>query len=261
MALQYVLLETGTDAIVLEDGAGGLLQEEFTPASLGTRLKWWYRAAALNLADGSAVASWTDSSGNASAAANATTTAQPAYIANQLNGKPVVRFATDDALQTGAIDLSAVQKMSIFTVYKQTAATGGMVYEYSSNYNNLNQFHLFAKADYLQEGGSRAGGLYSVYGTGQTYNTAFKCNRVDFDLTAAPNARIYTNNALDSPATVLEQNGTGAFFGSYPLYIGARAASTSFANMDLAEMFAVINPTAQDIIDCQNYLNSEYALY
>ncbi len=224
--------------------------DSFTPASLGTRLKWWYRAGSLNLANGASVASWEDSSGNASAATQATANLQPTFMTNQINGKPIVRFGGfNDALATGLIDLSGVQKISIFAVYKQTAAQRGVVYEHSANFNNSDAFVLMTNVDNTAHGASHVttpSTRYSAYDSGQLYNT-FKVNRMDLDLTAAPNTRIYTNNVLDNPTTISEDSNVGSLFSNQVLYIAQRSGGTFIAAMDIAELFAVINPTAQDI--------------
>lgn len=65
-----------------------------------TGLAAWYKADALTLANNDPVASWTDSSGNARHAAQATGTKQPLYKTGSLNGKPVVSFdGVDDFVQ------------------------------------------------------------------------------------------------------------------------------------------------------------------
>jgi len=62
-------------------------------------LALWLKADALSLNNNDPVASWTDSSGLANDATQATGSKQPLYKTNIVNGKPVVRFdVTDDVL-------------------------------------------------------------------------------------------------------------------------------------------------------------------
>jgi hypothetical protein len=56
-------------------------------------LKTWFRADAIaGVANGGALSTWTDSSGNGFNATQATAGQRPTYIQNSVNGRPVVRF-------------------------------------------------------------------------------------------------------------------------------------------------------------------------
>jgi hypothetical protein len=55
-------------------------------------LKAWWKADALALTDGAAVASWPDSSGSGNNLSQATASYQPTFKTGILNGKPAVRF-------------------------------------------------------------------------------------------------------------------------------------------------------------------------
>lgn len=52
----------------------------------------WHKADSLGLADLAAVASWSDSSGNAVTASNGTIANRPVFRTNIVNGLPIVRF-------------------------------------------------------------------------------------------------------------------------------------------------------------------------
>jgi hypothetical protein len=75
----------------------------WVPTDIGaTTLLVWYEGDGITQADGSAVTSWTDLSGNNRHATEATNT--PTYETNELNGKPVIRFdATNDKLTTASV--------------------------------------------------------------------------------------------------------------------------------------------------------------
>lgn len=99
----------------------------FTPwtplGAFGSSLvKFQHKADAITgLSDGNQVASWTDSSGNAKHAANATSGEQPTYQTNEINGMPVVRFdSTDDDLTITGHGLT--KPCTIAMVMKSAAA-------------------------------------------------------------------------------------------------------------------------------------------
>lgn len=79
----------------------------WTPAALGSNLRFWLQADALTLDDDDPVASWTDSTANGLHAANATADDQPSFQTNEINGLPVVRFdGTSDDLSITSLGLS-----------------------------------------------------------------------------------------------------------------------------------------------------------
>ena len=65
----------------------------WTPDDLGTGiLTAWYKADSIKQDDGSAVATWDDSSGNSNTTSQSATARQPSFEKNELHGRPVVRF-------------------------------------------------------------------------------------------------------------------------------------------------------------------------
>jgi hypothetical protein len=82
------------------------------PASV-CGLKLWLKADALALSDGTAVSSWTDSSGNGNTATQATGANQPLFKTAIVNAKPVIRFdGTNDVL-----DITATLVTGPFAVF------------------------------------------------------------------------------------------------------------------------------------------------
>lgn len=116
--------------------AGGV--SAFSPANI-TGLVLWLKADALALTDGSAVATWTDSSGAGNTASQGTGPNQPIYKTNIANGMPVVRFdGSNDNLtivDNGTLDLTGDQ--SIFVVVKYAGTIGALIahYETGSPFN------------------------------------------------------------------------------------------------------------------------------
>lgn len=84
-------------------------------------LQGWYKADGLALNDGDAVATWTDSSGLANDAAQATGANQPIYKTSILNGQSVVRFdGTNDFMSVAGITNNTATR-TIFFVAKATS--------------------------------------------------------------------------------------------------------------------------------------------
>ena len=98
----------------------------WTPLDLGSSLAVWFDAddrssIALN---GSAVSQWYDKSGNGRHVSQAAASQQPAYGANTLNGRPVIRFdGVNDTLQRATARLNGLSFVSIFAVLRYITAT------------------------------------------------------------------------------------------------------------------------------------------
>jgi hypothetical protein len=88
----------------------------WTPAALGTNLSLWLDAdeASTITLNGSTVSQWNDKSGNGRHATQGTASAQPAYTASGLNGRPVLTFdSTNDFLGTA---LTLPHPLSMYAV-------------------------------------------------------------------------------------------------------------------------------------------------
>lgn len=100
-------------------GAGGI--RAFSPEQISGLTLWLKADAITGLADGAALTTWEDSSGEDNDAAQATADNKPTYKTNILNGLPVVRFdGTADFLQTPDLGLS--QPGTVLIVASRTAA-------------------------------------------------------------------------------------------------------------------------------------------
>lgn len=125
-----VLADVGTTitSTVTATNAGGATDATsagvviFGPTTIAG-LQAWLRADALALNNNDPVASWTDSSGLAHHAVQASGTLQPLYQTNQVNSLPALLFdGVDDFLQTGVFTLS--HPCTAFVVVKQVTWTG-----------------------------------------------------------------------------------------------------------------------------------------
>lgn len=91
---------------------------EFKPTQYANNALW-FDASQLALANNATVATWPDLSGNGWDVSQSTTTAQPTYLTNQMNGKAVVRFdGVDDHLRSSLSSLTASSERSIIAVVR-----------------------------------------------------------------------------------------------------------------------------------------------
>ncbi|MDB6151540.1 MAG: pknD 4, partial [Chthoniobacter sp.] len=77
-------------AVTAGDGPGGVGTTDGS-----SQLELWVKADALSLANGAAVATWNDASGNARHFTQGSASLRPVFITNAVGGRPVVRFAAD----------------------------------------------------------------------------------------------------------------------------------------------------------------------
>jgi hypothetical protein len=101
-------------------------------------LVFWLKADALALANNDPVSSWTDSSGNARHAVQATGASQPLYKTGILNAQPALLFdGINDGLQIPAIDLTNAEALTLFLVCQPvgvpTLTAAQVVLESSAN--------------------------------------------------------------------------------------------------------------------------------
>jgi len=93
----------------------------FSPASIPGLKLWLDASQIVGLNDGDSVGTWSDTSGNANDATQATVSAKPTYKTSIQNGLPVVRFdGVDDVMTVAAV---SAQPMTFFLVGK-TSSTG-----------------------------------------------------------------------------------------------------------------------------------------
>jgi uncharacterized protein YjdB len=144
----------------------------WTPAALGTNLSLWLdadEASSITL-NGSTVSQWNDKSGNGRHATQGTASAQPAYTASGLNGRPVLTFdSTNDFLGTA---LTLPHPLSVYAVAQLGSAGGatarGILGSGNLSYalGFLNTSPSTASVEYLIVGGGGGGGRYIGGGGG-----------------------------------------------------------------------------------------------
>jgi len=119
----------------------------FDPTAI-SGLKLWLRADVLALADGTAVSSWTDSSGLGNHATQETGANQPLFKTAILNGKPVIRFdGTNDRLDTSGSASLNFTEATIFVVRNNQANPCALLIAQSGGTVN-NAFIMYDKRIY-----------------------------------------------------------------------------------------------------------------
>ena len=115
------LRATALSSISHRGRAGASAPAIWTPAALGASLSLWYDAsdAATITLNGSTVSQWRDKSGNDRHVSQTTAGVQPAYLANDLNGKAGIDFY----LNKGLFSTSNPVVSFVITVIKARNAT------------------------------------------------------------------------------------------------------------------------------------------
>lgn len=104
-------------------GPSGAGVTAFDPLTLSPTL--WLKADAITgKNDGDALASWTDSSGNANTVSQGTGANQPLYKTAIVNGKPVVRFDGTNDLLVAATALVTAAPWTVCMVINPATASG-----------------------------------------------------------------------------------------------------------------------------------------
>lgn len=212
-------LGIGIGLSVSESGGGGA----FSPASIPGLLGWYAARLETGLNDGDAVATFTDQSGNGRNATQPTSTKRPLYKTNIINGKPALLFDNvDDCLQTAAIDLTAINGVTLFAVVSGiTAGALAMIAETSPTAaTNSGAFNLFRQADNTVAASAR-GGSSSNFITTATVTTGATVISAVYDLSLATNeVTVWLNGT--SAGTRPSNNNQAVNFGNYALNMGSR---------------------------------------
>tara|TARA_Y100000114_G_scaffold117121_1_gene111483 strand:- start:7463 stop:8992 length:1530 start_codon:yes stop_codon:yes gene_type:complete len=202
----------------------------WTPDDLGTGiLTAWYKADSIKQDDGSAVATWDDSSGNSNTTSQSATARQPSFEKNELHGRPVVRFdGTNDILTDGDIAALDVGTGDIWMacVFKSTDDSAVQnIFE-----KGATKFGLRVLAN---------GNLQMIMGstTFSAVQNSGNWSRTEFVMITAARVSNTNNgfvNGSASDSTGLTDN--GSISNSDVFDIGARAVGAGAMTGDIAEV-------------------------
>lgn len=221
--------------------------KSWTPKSVFGLVLWndASRADTLTIDGANKVSAWRDLSGNAKHFAQATADKQPLYVANALNGRPVIRTdGIDDVLVTPAMGFTGDQNLSIFMVYKLNS---GFAISSFSTVGNEGGFYGL-KMDFS----SRA---VEVAGSGYLLKAYIKTSGY-----LNPTGKLYVNGG----GTNVYTNDAASYIPNYSVNstfkIGGWASA--YGPIDCAEVIIYNRAvTAEERIKIETNLRSKYALW
>lgn len=101
----------------------------------------WLAADNLSLNDGDPVDRWGDESGNGNDFVNSSSTSQPTFRTNVLNGKPVVRFDGSNDFLDKETSYSNAPPYTIFTVYSAGSGSDPMAWDEDTPNDRVLLYH------------------------------------------------------------------------------------------------------------------------
>jgi hypothetical protein len=217
----------------------------FGPAHIGGLMLWLKADDGITL-NGPNVSSWADQSGSGNNAVQNTGGNQPLYVANGLNGEPIVRFNGSSSfmeLPSGLLDNYSA--LTFFIVCKPILDINGGIF--APSYTNSTGLEVL----------SYSGGYLRI--NGNILNSSLFTDNVftssDFTYNASATS-IYKNSAAlvtVSGGPPLTYNGVyalGQYSGGY------------YAEYDVAEIIIYSSSLSDtDRQTVENYLNSKYHIY
>lgn len=210
----------------------GAAATSFSPADL-SGLALWLKGDAGVLTDVDGIYQWSDQSGNALHALQATGSKKPAWIASGLNGRNVVRFGGDDGLVVASLPLTS---FSIFVVFK--ASVNGLVYEHSADASANDGAYLYTSTvNTIQR--RNAGSPSSAKNRAVSWGSdgTFRRVRHDYDGTHAGH-KLWIGGSDQSMTDGTGTNNPGTGTTTTSLFIGCRNQSSVFLTGDIAELLA-----------------------
>lgn len=192
-------------------------------------------------ADASALSSVTDRSGNSRTATQATGAKQPTLKTNIWNGLKVARFDGGDGLATAAIDLTAVNALTIYAVFSATHEAQQMLCEFSADINSNNgTFYAgvgTARTAEIATKGTTAINTWNSLNTIDTTATArVVCFRTNMGFNRHEAYAAVDGEHLGTKSSASSGNNT-TNYGNYALNIGARNAASLFLTGDVGEFW------------------------
>jgi hypothetical protein len=205
----------------------------WTPTELGTAVKAWWKADAITpQADGTALSSWPDSSGNSRTLVQATGGVQPTYETNELNSLPVVRFASASSQRLEIANTLGMTTapFHIFAVWKPADQANGALIAFESGGAN-------DAAVYISATKTLAMYMNGEYGVAITLAAWRMTSSILVDNAGTHSIDGNTRTTGDPNSTTM--NGTKTV-------VGANAAESSlFLNGDIAEIVVASAATTQ----------------
>lgn len=241
-----------------------MLTGRFSPLSLSPAL--WLDASVLGLADGAAVDSWTDMSGNGRNA-TASGTARPTYKTSALNGRAAIEFnGTTNVMDVSMNIFASTTPMSVWTVYK--TVPGSVVNSLWTTPVEANKGYGFIDIIYQSQyqqftfGAEMSGWVTGGFG-GTTQSRGMYKIIAHHYAGSAPNSRASFGGSINGEAkTYVSTGGLGAASTLTNTKIGGAAAGSPVYATTIAEViFFFTSLSTADRQGVEAYLNAKYAIY
>ena len=151
------------------------------------------------------------------------------YDADPAKFPAYLRFdGVDDALQTGNIDFTGTDKMTVWAgVTKLSDAAVGVVAELSDTGDSIGVFNLYASATGSSNLGFRSKGTAGILAIGTGYIAPITAVLAGIGGISEDRVTLRVNSVQAAQSSA--DQGTGNY-GNHPLYIGARAGTSLFFN-------------------------------
>jgi hypothetical protein len=237
----FELLFDGADVYAMQLGtemsATALGFDPFAPADLVVG----YRYEDANVTGGGKVDSWTDQSGGANHAIEATSGQQPVYTANVVAGHAALTFAGGQILHT-----TSTVSLGSFTLYVsfRMSGTAGLVTEQSANAfsSGNNGFWLYGTSSYSIHRRLSNVDSSKDRATNWATDSAWRVVTVTYDGTSATH-EMHINNVLQTMGTINSGN-PGTTPAADTIFIGARSGLTLPMTGDIVDY--ILYDTAHD---------------
>ncbi|MEI6122896.1 MAG: PKD domain-containing protein [Bacteroidota bacterium] len=216
----------------------------FSPIALGGLSLWLKADEGITLNSGH-VSVWADQSGNGNTATQSTLANQPLYVANGLNGKPLLRFdGVNDLFNINAITLT---KVSFFCVMRVIGVTNRVIIlgtTSTSTYNAIQ--NMSGTTNSFIQGGNGSSQVSAA--TGHILNYAILSG-------------VWDGSASTFYVNLTSYIGTSSTFTAVYNTIGARTNSLpAWSSGDIAEIIVFdTNISNTNRVQVENYLNYKYA--
>jgi hypothetical protein len=215
----------------------------FSPLQLTNLRGWWESDQGTTIVTG--VSQWNDLSGNNNHLLQATGTKQPALVAAQINGLPVVSFDGVDDDMVAAFAL--VQPETVFVVFRQPTWTNfDMVYDGAAVTNNMSLQQATASPGLAIRAGVATVALNNNLAVGATFGL----------VTAKYNG---ASSSLQVNSTAVTTGNPGANGGA-GIRVGSRGdGAANFGDVDVAGLIVMAaDATVQEVANVKTYFGTKY---
>jgi hypothetical protein len=213
----------------------------FKPSSVAATVA--YDARYIDLADDTGVETWADRSGNGRDLSQASSGKRPKFKAAVQGGCGAVRFdGSDDALASASYSVS--NTTTGLLVYQSTQNSGGMIFERSTNFNNVAFTYLCSVENNTTNAWSNrsgnAQGVTNGYLAGNFTTRSTSWAIAQFNYFNTTDSLTFIQNGTALSRTLIggaPVNSTGT--ANQALFVGARNQASAYYNGDIGLLYTI----------------------